>query len=396
MKKIRFTNATLSVFLRITALALVIWLLCMAALTIAVARLFSELFRTDMSRQQAEVTISESIDGHILNDPKLLAQSMNRALNHIEGKNRYLAQEAGAVTEFILPVSSEYECAAGIFSLDNDLLMAGGTDHMTFGYFTAEDYDAWSRVIPEKFAYTNISDVDLDKEFSADYQRYYRDYGGIVRFTGHFEGMEFITERMEYGPKHINFDDIRWDMLYESEQGISPDAEIIYAEYRDLRETDFDNLLKSAGREPSGLDERLFAMAQNVNWKTLGTAYFGLRDLDTSSLTEVVMFDYRNVCLSEETDPNEATVYYAAFAMRAEPLKTAMNQLTKVYITSLAAAVLLALATAFTIKRHFLDPIHTAYIGVTDGWGYVSSKLDRPIRWKDAEALTRALRDREQ
>lgn len=398
MKRRYFKSAVLAVFLRITALALAIWLLCMAVLTVVTARLYTELFAEDMSGVLENLEVPESIGAATLNDQEQWNLSIKKAVTRLDTYDSYTGRIRGHLAELMLPADSEYQIAAAAFSPDNEPLMMSGSDYLAFGYLTTGEYAkyaAMESVDPSKVAYIKLSALEVEREDMEKYKSWGEgSFPLVMRLTGYFEGLEFIPLSLDYGYKSVNLGAIEWQSFSEAEEAVGRELESIYVQDHAVYGFEHERLFELS-KKGSGLGELLCELAAAAHGKTQGAAYLNNAHLDSVSMSEVLMVDYRPVKLSREDDPSEPMVYYIAFAMRAEPLKTAMGKLINVYIVSFAVTALLALLVFVSIKRRFIDPVQVAYTGAVNGWGYVSSKLDKPVKWKAAAELLRILRERQ-
>ena len=227
MKRIHITKAALSVFLRITALALLIWLLCMAALTLITARMYTELLADDMKEAQDMFIVSENIneDSQAVLAHHMLA-AVRRVCRHGYSSSKIPAESMKPLFSESLPSQS----AAAVFSAENDLLLAGGRAYLNFKL--AAGYDDLAKH-PYEISYIDLSALNIDEELLAAFDEWWytamdSSWPYIFRFSGSFDGAEFIPTRIEYSIGGIYFSS--WSLLYEAEGGISDGAETIYSD----------------------------------------------------------------------------------------------------------------------------------------------------------------------
>lgn len=386
MKGRYFKSAALSVGLRILPVVLAIWLLAVAVLTLAVSQLYMELLLNDMSAIQDELPRSVTEEKEYLE--RYEPQYIMRLFGRVNQRSRY---QGGNISGLLAPPEVEYERAFALFSTENELLLTGGDGYMTFKYST--DFEKIGN-FEVGTTFIDLTALDIDLSLGEEFEEWWEtgvknDWRCMFRFIGHFDGTEFIPQRIEYdlymGYSGNYYED--WMLLYEAEGGVSNGAVTIYAdelEFRTMRAPG----LEYKDENYANLGELLSTVRQTAASRAKGVEFFGRASIDVCSLREVLLFDVMEV---KAGGAEEQTVYYLPYVMRAQPLKLAVERLGAVYIACLIAALLLALLLLWWLNRHFILPVRALRRCVEEGWYVVAPMLKKHFKWKDADRLKSAL-----
>lgn len=389
MKKRYYKNPAFAVFLRIAAAVLAVWLVCMTLLTVITARLYTELFADDIRGKQDE---AGTLDWTENNSATLTARHgmLELRLNGLHA--RYDSENVGSKLKPLLEENAEYQSGTVVFSPDGEPMLVGGSGYMAFTYVV--EYENIRRE-PGLAGYIDLTALDIDAELWAELDSQWDtalkyNWPYMFELTGHFTGYEFIPSRIDFASGSSSPGNRK--TIYESDRELSEEitvwsTDVYYQRPQDAASVEYKGAEYANPAQLIVKQGELFA----ANGGNFGS--FNSESAERFSLREVLMFDASAMKLSREVDPQSPTLCYVVSAMRTEPMRTAVGALKKVYILSFALAALLIAVVAFWISRHFIYPVHISRMGAVDGWGYVSTKLNKPIKWRDAAELREILQN---
>ena len=196
------------------------------------------------------------------------------------------------------------------------------------------------------------------------------------QLTGWFEDGYFVptsiisSGKYGQGPREI---------IYERSQDIPDDAEIMVLNtYHTLGIWYYfgSSPVSCNGRDFTSLEELVKEFAQQKTEKSEGRmlAHYGLGTLvylDCSSVPSLI-------------EGKSNTIIYAA---RCSPLLTAIQSLTKVYIISLLAVLILVFALRSLIRDKLLQPMERVNDGISEGWSSIYDEDSTSPEWREPYEL---------
>ena len=421
-------KALAAVTRRLLALVLGLWLICMACLTLGTAQfVYRELMEQGETFAQYVYQLGyfswlyepESVQGARRQIPGIVEYSMNDAI--AKSGAVLMAPDYDAAPEpnppqwlNLLQGGSRCEMAVLFLDADGTVLRQSG-DFLYFGYMTEAAWLAGSDVT-DAYGWMDLGSGDDDRFtvlrtlYGADKSLW--DLVGL-RLTGYFDGsrleplaMELLTrtayhqaldtvypegsdEEREYSVSELDaMGLLQWEQQFDHTATADRPLVTIYAldpamslyvpegpvTYRDTeRYETLRDLLATVGKS-GDLD------AQNV--------YFGASQFD---LWDMMVFSARNVRDwilydgTEETWPEKE--FTILTAVRASPLRIAVEYLEKVYLLTSGVALLGFFLVRRSVRKHLIEPVQAVNRAIGEGWTHLPQYREKMPRWAESREL---------
>lgn len=434
-------HALTAISLRLGAFILVLWLVCMAALTVGTAQyVFKDL--TGQGFDLAEYACraggfdflysSDAIEGRC-QIPGIVDYSINEAIRHSNasvGPPGYPGIQEG------LNIFRDdwAECETAVLFLDrNGQTVRQSGDFAYFWYMIEDDWNAESDIT------TAAGWIDLGGGADNRYdilRNMYLDTHSVfripaLRLTGYFDGSRFeplamalmtdsalqhAIDSISPDPEEIigwsNIDDtvgsssweyeyevsytysgldamglIEWDVCFDHTAEAEPGQElvIIYAEHLNMSVYEPEGPIRYQGTEHESLLALMGSIVDSYAEQGRESFYNGASKFD---LWDLIVFSswriYDQTIDSSESSSPEFTVMTA---LRASPLRIAMGFLRNVDIATFALALLGFLLLRSSVKNNLIAPLREINEGIASGWAYLPRLRESPPNWEEPRAL---------
>lgn len=420
MKKETYRPSALTAVTALFAVvALFLWAVCMYCLTSVTAEYAAARYlegNRDRASNIADGTYTSSLKERPERENYLASKfweavssgTASRGTPIIEGRNHFIGREDG----------DESFIATAIYDAEGKLVECSWKDFIFFEYLTEEEWTAdeersgdWARVF-----------FDREKLTEAGKRMVKSDYGlaldaRAMRFTGTFDGVEFVPVKIEF----IDENEF-WDALHEKGNGTYTVPGLV----RDY-DLQWRTFYENPGAVPQGTETVVFYS----DWfgacymeDSPSFTYFDKKYEDVAALVEdygtTFALGYKNLtryegadllivsvdyCYSYEgityTSPyyHGPTAYqgeppelhfYMVSAVYCSPWRTAVRELWKVYLWTLALVVVLVLLARGVIKRRLIEPMDRVSRAMAEKKApavlYGGGEAEK---WREARDLTR-------
>lgn len=280
----------------------------------------------------------------------------------------------------------------------NELVREG--NYLCFGY-TLEH--TWELHNYTDYAYISVDSIPGLEETLREKLEEDPAYPVQMRFTGTFDGIEFIPIKIEFDLNSKEWlsiegrvSDREWETIYEAEEQQGIEYVTIYAN-NVMLEWYSDKAPVRWGRERyDSLADAISARVELFlsNEDSLAKGAFNSVNFNTASrgFGKVTSMAARTAFL-EDDDNDETTpapvAFYMVYACEFYPLRDAIYVLKYVYIFMFAAAMLIGFLVLRSIKRNLAEPLSLVCRGISDGWGYVSATTGAQHVWHEPYEIAR-------
>jgi len=384
--------------LRIFTALLAIWLLCMVLLTAVTAyherlNYMDELGKYNEQMYRYGDTILELWDapGHNTERSMIMAANLQRSMPSYYFRGFNLLRQGG----------QNIQSAAIFYDVNGEEIIRAG-NYLTFGYSYEHrwdsGYDALSFVNIDKIP--GLEEILREKVFSGDYYMHMLP----LRLTGKFDGEEFLPVKIEFDtnrggpPGGISKRD--WLTIYEVEPQAGESYVTIYAGDSWFSWCVDNRPVRWGAAKYNSVTEAIYERVEFFKSNEERT----IVEIFTSSNFNSVSYGFDKVMnmiarpvFLEDDDDNDETptpiAFYMVYAGVGYPLKSAVYELTYVYIFTFVVTMIIALLMLRSTKRSLADPLKLVCNGIADGWGYVSVYKGEPKVWREPHEIARHYRD---
>lgn len=370
--------------LRISAALLAIWLLCMTAVTIIVA----QYIYTDLVHKSNDYVygfynwrgrIAENIKWYLSEDapPGRMEYDM---LSDMGFQVNYLSVQDGNFPSLLRNryVGKHSKVAIAYYRPGGKMIYSGNYLYFSYSYEHnwREKTDGYAYIDMERWGITSDSTEWLKHDV-------------VMKFTGYFEGAEFIPYTAEYDAKGNGGSSIvgrEWVQFYQAEE-CAEECVTVYTNYAEIRFYDEGDEVKYRGGYFESLRDLVITTTENKDYYSEG-GVFGDSEY---SLRRILIFGeqkFRNAIEGVDYgDRGAPVVLYCTAAVVAYPLRIAVDELWLVYASTFASCVIFVLLVLRSIRKNLTVPIKLVCKGINDGWGYVYVGLnDKPI-WHEPHEI---------
>lgn len=429
-----------AITLRLGALALGIWLVCMTLLTIGTAlyvlRDVQEqgIELAEQAGKMGQLDTYYMDDGHDLQQakaiPGFLEHEMLESVEHAYVKvwNPSLWLERGESWSIYDNQAVECQVAVAFVDSEGQVLHKSG-DFLSFEYLTKDTWLSGEDSIREGYAWLDLGDPTDER-----YQLLRNSYGGTgnlynicaLRLTGTFDGSRFepcalaMMDETAYGeavdrwmektaqerslsnagqytvPSHTyglldSQGCMEWQQLFDHTDRATPDTELvtIYGTRPSMMVYEEGSQVDYQGTVYPSLLELLLSRAPDSR----GPTYDFYSASDQENLWNVVIFSARIFTdfagdydfISEEDIPNPDFTLIAA--VQANPLKIAMGFLWKVYLITGLVALVGFLLVRGSIRKHLVRPLEEVNQTMAANRSRLPTLEMSPPQWREPRLL---------
>ena len=429
-----------AITLRLGALVLGIWLVCMTLLTIGTAlyvlRDVQEqgIELAEQAGKMGQLDTYYMDDGHDLQQakaiPGFLEHEMLESVEHAYVKvwNPSLWLERGESWSIYDNQSVECQVAVAFVDSEGQVLHKSG-DFLSFEYLTKDTWLSGEDSIREGYAWLDLGDPTDER-----YQLLRNSYGGTgdlynicaLRLTGTFDGSRFepcalaMMDETAYGeavdrwmektaqerslsnagqytvPSHTyglldSQGCVEWQQLFDHTDRATPDTELvtIYGTRPSMMVYEEGSQVDYQGTVYPSLLELLLSRAPDSR----GPTYDFYSASDQENLWNVVIFSARIFTdfagdydfISEEDIPNPDFTLIAA--VQANPLKIAMGFLWKVYLITGLVALVGFLLVRGSIRKHLVRPLEEVNQTMAANRSRLPTLEMSPPQWREPRLL---------
>ena len=440
MEKKRIGSLT-AITLRLAALVLGIWLLCMVLLTLGTALyVFQDVQEQGMDLAKLAGKMS-SLDSYydVFQEGLPTAKAIPGFLDHemLQSVEKAYVNAGrpslwtGKGNSWSIYASWTADCPVAVAFVDSGgkVLHQSG-NFLSFEYLTEDTWLSGEDSIREGYAWLDLSDPGDER-----YQLLHNSYGGMgdlynicaLRLTGTFDGSRFepcalaMMDQTAYGeavdrwlektsqervlsdtgqytaPFHTyglldSQGCVEWQKLFDHTDRVAPDTELvtIYGTRPTMMMYDEGPQVNYQGTIYPSLLELLLSRVPDSQ----GPAYDFYSASDQENLWNVVIFSSRSFTDLTDYDPSnpEASIPEPDFtliaAVQASPLKIAMGFLWKVYLITGLAALAGFLLVRGSVKKHLLRPLEEVNQSMAANWSRLPTLETSPPKWREPWLLS--------
>lgn len=445
MEKKRIGSLT-AITLRLAALVLGIWLLCMVLLTLGTALyVFQDVQEQGMELADQAGKMSQLDDYYdefqenlptFKAIPGFLDHEMLGSVEKAYVKAGSPSLWTGKGNSWSIYDSWMADCPVSVAFVDSGgkVLHQSG-NFLSFEYLTEDTWLSGEDSIREGYAWLDLSDPGDER-----YQLLHNSYGGMgdlynicaLRLTGTFDGSRFepcalaMMDQTAYGeavdrwlektsqerilsdpgqyrvPDHTygQLDSqgcVEWQLLFDHTDQVAPDTELvtIYGTRPTMMMYDEGPQVGYQGTAYPSLLELLLSRVPDSQ----GPTYDFFSASDRESLWNMVIFSSRSFTDLTDYDPSdpEASIPEPDFtliaAVQASPLKIAMGFLWKVYLITGLVALVCFLLVRGSVKKHLLRPLEEVNQSMAANWSRLPTLETSPPKWRELWLLSQQYAD---
>lgn len=445
MEKKRIGSLT-AITLRLAALVLGIWLLCMVLLTLGTALyVFQDVQEQGMELADQAGKMSQLDDYYdefqenlptVKAIPGFLDHEMLGSVEKAYVKAGSPSLWTGKGNSWSIYDSWMADCPVSVAFVDSGgkVLHQSG-NFLSFEYLTEDTWLSGEDSIREGYAWLDLSDPGDER-----YQLLHNSYGGMgdlynicaLRLTGTFDGSRFepcalaMMDQTAYGeavdrwlektsqervlsdtgqytaPFHTyglldSQGCVEWQKLFDHTDRVAPDTELvtIYGTRPSMMVYDEGPQVNYQGTIYPSLLELLLSRVPDSQ----GPAYDFYSASDQENLWNVVIFSARGFTDLTDYDPSdpEALIPEPDFtliaAVHASPLKIAMGFLWKVYLITGLLALMGFLLVRGSVKKHLLRPLEEVNQSMAANWSRLPTLEISPPKWRELWLLSQQYAD---
>ena len=445
MEKKRIGSLT-AITLRLAALVLGIWLLCMVLLTLGTALyVFQDVQEQGMELADQAGKMSQLDDYYdefqenlptFKAIPGFLDHEMLGSVEKAYVKAGSPSLWTGKGNSWSIYDSWMADCPVSVAFVDSGgkVLHQSG-NFLSFEYLTEDTWLSGEDSIREGYAWLDLSDPGDER-----YQLLHNSYGGMgdlynicaLRLTGTFDGSRFepcalaMMDQTAYGeavdrwlektsqervlsdtgqytaPFHTygQLDSqgcVEWQLLFDHTDQVAPDTELvtIYGTRPTMMMYDEGPQVGYQGTAYPSLLELLLSRVPDSQ----GPTYDFFSASDRESLWNMVIFSSRSFTDLTDYDPSnpEASIPEPDFtliaAVQASPVKIAMGFLWKVQLITGLAALAGFLLVRGSVKKHLLRPLEEVNQSMAANWSRLPTLETSPPKWRELWLLSQQYAD---
>lgn len=445
MEKKRIGSLT-AITLRLAALVLGIWLLCMVLLTLGTALyVFQDVQEQGMELADQAGKMSQLDDYYdefqenlptFKAIPGFLDHEMLGSVEKAYVKAGSPSLWTGKGNSWSIYDSWMADCPVSVAFVDSGgkVLHQSG-NFLSFEYLTEDTWLSGEDSIREGYAWLDLSDPGDER-----YQLLHNSYGGMgdlynicaLRLTGTFDGSRFepcalaMMDQTAYGeavdrwlektsqervlsdtgqytaPFHTyglldSQGCVEWQKLFDHTDRVAPDTELvtIYGTRPSMMVYDEGPQVNYQGTIYPSLLELLLSRVPDSQ----GPTYDFFSASDRESLWNMVIFSSRSFTDLTDYDPSnpEASIPEPDFtliaAVHASPLKIAMGFLWKVYFITGLLALAGFLLVRGSVKKHLLRPLEEVNQSMAANWSRLPTLEISPPKWRELWLLSQQYAD---
>lgn len=445
MEKKRIGSLT-AITLRLAALVLGIWLLCMVLLTLGTALyVFQDVQEQGMELADQAGKMSQLDDYYdefqenlptVKAIPGFLDHEMLGSVEKAYVKAGSPSLWTGKGNSWSIYDSWMADCPVSVAFVDSGgkVLHQSG-NFLSFEYLTEDTWLSGEDSIREGYAWLDLSDPGDER-----YQLLHNSYGGMgdlynicaLRLTGTFDGSRFepcalaMMDQTAYGeavdrwlektsqervlsdtgqytaPFHTyglldSQGCVEWQKLFDHTDRVAPDTELvtIYGTRPSMMVYDEGPQVNYQGTIYPSLLELLLSRVPDSQ----GPAYDFYSASDQENLWNVVIFSARGFTDLTDYDPSdpESLIPEPDFtliaAVQASPLKIAMGFLWKVYLITGLVALVCFLLVRGSVKKHLLRPLEEVNQSMAANWSRLPTLEISPPKWRELWLLSQQYAD---
>ena len=445
MEKKRIGSLT-AITLRLAALVLGIWLLCMVLLTLGTALyVFQDVQEQGMELADQAGKMSQLDDYYdefqenlptFKAIPGFLDHEMLGSVEKAYVKAGSPSLWTGKGNSWSIYDSWMADCPVSVAFVDSGgkVLHQSG-NFLSFEYLTEDTWLSGEDSIREGYAWLDLSDPGDER-----YQLLHNSYGGMgdlynicaLRLTGTFDGSRFepcalaMMDQTAYGeavdrwlektsqervlsdtgqytaPFHTyglldSQGCVEWQKLFDHTDRVAPDTELvtIYGTRPSMMVYDEGPQVNYQGTIYPSLLELLLSRVPDSQ----GPAYDFYSASDQENLWNVVIFSARGFTDLTDYDPSdpESLIPEPDFtliaAVQASPLKIAMGFLWKVYLITGLVALVCFLLVRGSVKKHLLRPLEEVNQSMAANWSRLPTLEISPPKWRELWLLSQQYAD---
>ena len=440
MEKKRMRALT-AITLRLAALVLGIWLLCMGLLTLGTALyVFQDVQEQGMDLAKLSGKMS-SLDSYydVIQEGLHTAKAIPGFLDHemLQSVEKAYVNAGrpslwtGKGNSWSIYDSRTADCPVAVAFVDSGgkVLHQSG-NFLSFEYLTEDTWLSGKESPREGYAWLDLGDPTDER-----YQLLHNSYGGMgdlynicaLRLTGTFDGSRFepcalaMMDQTAYGeavdrwlektsqerilsdpgqyrvPDHTygQLDSqgcVEWQLLFDHTDQVAPDTELvtIYGTRPTMMMYDEGPQVGYQGTAYPSLLELLLSRVPDSQ----GPTYDFFSASDRESLWNMVIFSSRSFTDLTDYDPSdpEASIPEPDFtliaAVQASPLKIAMGFLWKVYLITGLVALVCFLLVRGSVKKHLLRPLEEVNQSMAANWSRLPTLETSPPKWREPWLLS--------
>ncbi|CCX37038.1 integral membrane sensor signal transduction histidine kinase [Clostridium sp. CAG:1013] len=420
-----------AITLRLGALVLGIWLVCMTLLTIGTALYVLRdvqgqgIELAEQAGKMGQLDTYYMDDGHDLQQakaiPGFLEHEMLESVEHAYVKvwNPSLWLERGESWSIYDNQAVECQVAVAFVDSEGQVLHKSG-DFLSFEYVTEAIWLSGEDSIREGYAWLDLSDPSDER-----YQMFRNIYGGTgnldsvyaLRLTGTFNGSRFEPYAMamlDYDAYHRAMDgqaqgdsnsssgalpdhtlaeadrlgDVEWQQLFDHTDQADPDTELvtIYGTFPSMMLYDEGPQVHcDLGDYPSLMD----LLLDKATYSHGG--FYTYYDSSQESLWNIVVLSARS--FTDYTGyeyPGEVEIqldFTLITAVQASPLKIAMGFLWKVYLITGLVALVGFLLVRGSVKKHLIRPLEEVNQTMASNRSRLPTLETSPPKWREPRLL---------
>lgn len=440
MEKKRIGSLT-AITLRLAALVLGIWLLCMVLLTLGTALyVFQDVQEQGMELADQAGKMSQLDDYYdefqenlptVKAIPGFLDHEMLGSVEKAYVKAGSPSLWTGKGNSWSIYDSWMADCPVSVAFVDSGgkVLHQSG-NFLSFEYVTEDTWLSGKESSREGYAWLDLGDSTDER-----YQLLRNHYDGTgdlynvcaLRLTGAFDGSRFepcamavmsdsaytaavdrwlektSQERILSDPGQYRVPDhtygqldsqgcVEWQLLFDHTDQVAPDTELvtIYGTRPTMMMYDEGPQVGYQGTAYPSLLELLLSRVPDSQ----GPTYDFFSASDRESLWNMVIFSSRSFTDLTDYDPSnpEASIPEPDFtliaAVQASPLKIAMGFLWKVYLITGLAALAGFLLVRGSVKKHLLRPLEEVNQSMAANWSRLPTLETSPPKWREPWLLS--------
>lgn len=445
MEKKRIGSLT-AITLRLAALVLGIWLLCMVLLTLGTALyVFQDVQEQGMELADQAGKMSQLDDYYdefqenlptVKAIPGFLDHEMLGSVEKAYVKAGSPSLWTGKGNSWSIYDSWMADCPVSVAFVDSGgkVLHQSG-NFLSFEYVTEDTWLSGKESSREGYAWLDLGDSTDER-----YQLLRNHYDGTgdlynvcaLRLTGTFDGSRFepyamavmndsaytaavdrwlektSQERVLSDPGQYRVPDhtygqldsqgcVEWQKLFDHTDRVAPDTELvtIYGTRPSMMVYDEGPQVNYQGTIYPSLLELLLSRVPDSQ----GPAYDFYSASDQENLWNVVIFSARSFTDLTDYDPSnpEASIPEPDFtliaAVQASPLKIAMGFLWKVHLITGLAALAGFLLVRGSVKKHLLRPLEEVNQSMAANWSRLPTLETSPPKWRELWLLSQQYAD---
>lgn len=445
MEKKRICSLT-AITLRLAALVLGIWLLCISLLTLGTALyVFQDVQKQGRELAEQVGKMSQLDDYYdefqenlptVKAIPGFLDHEMLGSVEKAYVKAGSPSLWTGKGNSWSIYDSWMADCPVSVAFVDSGgkVLHQSG-NFLSFEYLTEDTWLSGEDSIREGYAWLDLSDPGDER-----YQLLHNSYGGMgdlynicaLRLTGTFDGSRFepcalaMMDQTAYGeavdrwlektsqervlsdtgqytaPSHTyglldSQGCVEWQKLFDHTDRVAPDTELvtIYGTRPSMMVYDEGPQVNYQGTIYPSLLELLLSRVPDSQ----GPAYDFYSASDQENLWNVVIFSARSFTDLTGYDPSdpESSISEPDFTLiavvQASPLKIAMGFLWKVYLITGLVALVGFLMVRASVKKHLVRPLEEVNQSMAANWSRLPTLEISPPKWRELWLLSQQYAD---